>query len=97
MNNLLKICPVCGWTGLEELPYSDFEGGCPSYETCSCCGFQFGYHDSNSHYTFKKYRDKWIIEGFRFYNYLDKPNIWNEQIMHEQLNNIEKLSYKPRI
>ena len=39
----MHMCPVCGYIGLNEQPYDD--NGCPSYEICSCCGFEFGFDD----------------------------------------------------
>lgn len=40
------FCPVCGYKGLDEPAYDDFEklkGG--SFEICECCRFQFGVDD----------------------------------------------------
>jgi hypothetical protein len=53
-------CPCCGWPGLDAPPYRDLDGMClvrgfappyvnhfglPSYEVCSCCGFEYGNDD----------------------------------------------------
>ncbi len=94
---LLSICPVCGYSDLFEPPYSDNSGSCPSFEVCSCCGFEFGYDDHNKNYSFSEYRDNWITNGFPFYYQDDKPKDWNKQIMELQLRNVTKVFYVPRL
>ncbi|WP_214785043.1 hypothetical protein [Exiguobacterium sp. S3] len=37
------ICPVCGYDGLEESAYNEYD--LPSFEICSYCRFQFGDDD----------------------------------------------------
>jgi hypothetical protein len=37
------VCPVCGYDGLDEEPWSD---GSPSDEICPSCGIHFGYDDA---------------------------------------------------
>lgn len=37
------ICPVCGYSGLREVPYDKYVYG--SDEICVCCGFQFALDD----------------------------------------------------
>lgn len=89
---LLNICPVCGWDELEEPPFNEY--GFPSYEICPCCGFETGYHDSNLGYTFEKYREKWLEKGFPFLHIEDeKPQEWNELVLNRQLKNIEKVKH----
>jgi transcription elongation factor Elf1 len=45
MNGLDRFtCPVCGFSGLTEPPWSDEGGG--SQEICPQCGIQFGYTDA---------------------------------------------------
>jgi hypothetical protein len=95
MSELLNICPVCGFDKLLEPPYSIDD--CPSYEICSCCGFEYGYDDADQHYSFEGYREKWIKNGYEFTDEDDKPTGWNEQLMREQLKNTLKVNYKPRI
>jgi hypothetical protein len=55
------MCPVCGWTGLSELPRSPGAGG--SYEICWCCGFEFGVTDDDLGYTYEQWRNDWIQKG----------------------------------
>ncbi len=55
------MCPVCGWTGLAELPRSPAGGG--SYEICWCCGFEFGVTDDDLGYTYEQWRNDWIQKG----------------------------------
>jgi len=97
MDKMLKICPVCGYDDLEELPYSDNNGSNPSHEVCPCCEFEFGYDDSNLNKTFNEYRNDWINNGFIFFLEDFKPEIWNFDIMNTQLNNTKKINYIPRI
>lgn len=90
-SELIKICPVCGWDELDDPPYDEF--GYPSYEICSCCGYETGYHDSNKGYTFEDYRKKWIEKGFPFHYQEDCPKVWNETVLQNQLKNIEKVKH----
>ncbi len=53
------ICPICGYDDLEEPPYDN--DGDPSYEICSCCGFQYGFDDLDREYDFEQYRQKWVL------------------------------------
>ena len=92
---MVKICPVCGFDDLDSAPYDN--NGNPSYEICSCCGFEFGFHDSSEHMTFEKYREEWMLRGFPFEFKPDIPNIWNEEIMRKQLLNISRQNYSPRL
>ncbi len=94
---LKKICPVCGYDKLQELPYGDNEGGQPSFEVCSCCGFEYGFHDLNSGYSFEKYLQEWINKGYSFYFEEDKPKGWGEKMMKDQLRNKQQLNYSPRL
>jgi len=93
--HLLKICPVCGYDKLEEVPYDEY--GYPSHEICSCCGYEFGYTDSHDKKGFGEYLVDWINNGFEFKWKKDMPPVWNAEIMREQLKNISKVNYKPRI
>ena len=69
------LCPVCGYDGLTEPPY-DREGN-PSYEICSCCGFEFGYDDQSQGDTFSVYRKKWLAEGAKWFSPEKKPENWS--------------------
>lgn len=48
-----RICPVWGYTALEEPPYNEYEE--PAHEICRCCGFEFGFDDGSEGYTFLAY------------------------------------------
>lgn len=91
----LKICPVCGFDKLSEPPYDNY--GYPSYEICPCCNFEFGFDDSSENQTFKEYREKWIENGYEFNSQSEKPINWNTEKAMEQLKNIDKVDYKPRL
>ncbi|MGI6126331.1 MAG: hypothetical protein ACOYEF_05135 [Planifilum sp.] len=69
------LCPVCGYDGLTEPPY-DREGN-PSYEICSCCGFEFGYDDQSQGETFSGYRKKWLAAGAKWFDPAQKPENWS--------------------
>ena len=83
------ICPVCGYDKLVEPPY-DEEFGCPTYVICSCCGFEFGFDDESKGYSFSGYRQRWIDNGFPFFNSKKKPSNWSERVMRQQLENIKE-------
>ena len=78
------VCPVCGYDGLEESAYD--KTGEPSFEICSCCGFEFGFDDFSEHKTFEQYREEWIKNGAKWLNINEKPKNW---ILEEQLKNIK--------
>jgi hypothetical protein len=60
---ILRACPVCGFHGLEDEPWS---GGCPSDEICECCGVHFGFDDRvRSH---RELRERWVAEGMRWFS-----------------------------
>ncbi|WP_440945327.1 hypothetical protein ACSAZL_14425 [Methanosarcina sp. T3] len=81
---LYNICPVCGYDGLDEPPYDIDE--VPSYEICSCCGFEYGFDEEG--YYFEEYRDKWIKDGWKWSSPDKKPDNWDNI---KQLCNIIKL------
>ncbi|NPC90765.1 hypothetical protein HOO54_05030 [Bacillus sp. WMMC1349] len=69
-------CPVCGFNGLDEPPYDEYNIG--SYDICPCCNFEFGYsedHDVRLGYivtpdhlieaAFQLYRKQWIEAGMK--------------------------------
>ena len=58
---MVHRCPVCGFTGLEEPPYSSDQAG--SYEICPACGFQFGVSDDDRGFSFEEWRQHWIGRG----------------------------------
>jgi hypothetical protein len=64
------VCPVCGFEGLPEPAYNEYNEA--SYELCSCCFFQFGVDDDveikedvymEREDTHKLYRKQWIDDG----------------------------------
>lgn len=64
------ICPVCGFDGLDEPAYNEFND--PSFEICLCCRFQFGDDDDveieeglfmQREETHTNYREAWIESG----------------------------------
>ena len=76
------ICPVCGYSDLEEPPRD--KNGMPSFDICDCCGVEFGYEDLTEE-SMIKYRKKWIETGGEWFIKESKPNNWT---MQEQLKNI---------
>ena len=78
------ICPVCGYPELGERP-CDVNGN-PSYEICSCCGFEFGFDDSSNGVVFEDYRKRWIDEGAKWFSPKKRPVSWN---LSEQLKNVK--------
>lgn len=73
-NSKTYTCTVCGYPSLDEPPVDEY--GCASFDICSCCGIQFGYHDAcRSH---EELRRKWIAEGIPWHSELvHPPNGWN--------------------
>jgi hypothetical protein len=74
------ICPVCGYDGLLEPPWTEDGGG--SQEICLSCGIQFGYSDMAGgdqdarvllHGTWRK---SWIAEGCRWRSPSSPPPSW---------------------
>ena len=93
--NNLEICPVCGYDNLSEVPYDAY--GLPTYVICPCCGYEFGFDDESKGISFSNYRKNWIRIGFPFFNKKRKPQKWGENEMQKQLENVEKVNYKPRV
>lgn len=54
-------CPVCGFTGLFDVPRTSTGGG--SFEICQACGFQFGVTDDDRGYSYEAWRLDWIARG----------------------------------
>jgi hypothetical protein len=82
--SLNYTCPVCGFDGLDEAPYSP--SGYGQHEICPCCGFQFGVTDDDLGISFHEWRQAWIDQGMPW----DKgssnpPPGWNPQ---KQLRNL---------
>ena len=77
-------CPVCGFNKLEEPMYLDT--GEPMFVICHCCGFQSGYDDDDQGFSFQAFRNKWIEEGYPWFNPKKKPNCWD---INKQLEKIK--------
>ena len=84
-----KICPICGYMGLEGMPYSEENGiFYGNHIICSCCGFQFGFHDDpreQRQNLMKKWQFNWIKSGCKWWSPNPLPMDWNPG---EQLKNI---------
>ncbi|MEP6851245.1 MAG: hypothetical protein ABJA87_01045 [bacterium] len=70
-------CPVCGYPGLFELPWSADNGG--SYEICPSCGFEFGVTDDDLGFTWDGWRERWIQRGMPWETSGDRrpPPFWH--------------------
>jgi hypothetical protein len=67
-------CPVCGF-GLDE-PAWGWAGA--SFQICSCCGTQFGYHDAGGGAEERRrahlaLRDRWVAAGMPWYSNATPP------------------------
>jgi hypothetical protein len=77
------MCPVCGYRGLEEPAYDEFN--CSSYEICPSCGTQFGYSDAGFSHEHLRYR--WIENGCEWFSSsYSKPEGWSAKIQLEEAN-----------
>jgi hypothetical protein len=85
------ICPVCGYNEFDEPPYDEY--GYPSYNICSCCGFEFGFDDDSKKYTFEAYRQEWISIGYPYFGE-NKPKDWNSEKAKKQMENLKILNIK---
>ncbi|MDL5376810.1 hypothetical protein ACNOIU_15290 [Exiguobacterium mexicanum] len=92
------ICPVCGFDGLDEPAYNEFND--PSFEICLCCRFQFGDDDDveieeglfmQREETHTNYREAWIESGAPIFQteYYPKQFQFDGAVTREQL--IEQL------
>ena len=59
------ICPVCGFDGLGEAPFSVQNEG--SHEVCPCCGFEFGFDGGNDPEAFKAFHERWVKNGAKWF------------------------------
>ncbi len=94
-------CPCCGYQGLEARPYEnlfhvpvphDLEPpysvhfGMPSYEVCSCCGFEFGNDDepgTGTPVSFQEYLEEWVAYGSVWFQPERRPASWSLQMQLE--------------
>ncbi|MGM5631613.1 hypothetical protein O2K51_11990 [Apibacter raozihei] len=84
MSSINHNCKVCGLY-IEDFPWGE-NGDSPTYEICPCCGVEFGNEDYTVE-SINEYRDKWMNEGFEWFNSKEKPKSWNKE---EQFGNIFK-------
>ena len=106
-------CPCCGYNGLERPAYSRLSNvwstrfiippyelyfGEPSYEVCSCCGFEFGNDDNpgtSSPVSFEQYLNEWVLSGSEWFDPTKKPDGWHLGVQLQKAGirfNKEKLS-----
>jgi hypothetical protein len=71
----MHLCPICGFAGLDEPPYNPEGHG--SYEICSSCSFQYGYHDESEGITHEEWRADWIRRGMPWNSAAPPPDSWN--------------------
>jgi len=86
------ICPVCGFEGLKEPPYT--ENNEPSFEICPCCGFEFGFNnkeDIDLEKNHQAYRENWIRNGAKWFLPQFMPKDWQ---LEKQLTNIIRINNK---
>jgi hypothetical protein len=69
------MCPVCGFDGLMEPPYS--ESGRGSFEICPSCGFEFGYDDDSEGVSPEAHRTAWLEGGAEWFDPEAKPHDWD--------------------
>jgi hypothetical protein len=77
MAEVTYTCPVCGFPSLTREPRSIEGGG--SYEWCPSCGFEFGFTDDDSGFTYAGWRELWIANGMLWASesFLARPRDWN--------------------
>ena len=83
------MCPVCGFRGLKEPSYDQQD--VPSYEICSCCGFEFGCDEKQD---MVRFREAWIGKGAAWFTPDAKPVDWKLQ---QQLNDLDREATKKRL
>ena len=93
-NEVNYVCPCCGYGGLDcpayerlnapmlirglQPPYSAHFGS-PSYEVCSCCGFEFGFDDepgATLGESFEEYLARWTKNGSNWFQPASRPPQW---------------------
>jgi hypothetical protein len=82
------ICLVCGFRGLLSGPAvdpNDLRIGVG--ETCRCCGFQFRYYDRIKGWTYREWRNKWIVDGMQWWSeYWPPPAEWDPTEQLKRMN-----------
>jgi hypothetical protein len=69
------VCPVCGYPGLTEPPYSPRTGR-GSYDICPSCWFEYGVDDDDKGYTHERWRAQWIAAGMPW-RFGEPPERWD--------------------
>lgn len=77
------ICPVCGYSELDEPPY-DLETNAPSFNICPCCGCEYGYDDATPQAK-TNYRKKWIAQGANWFKPDRKPVSWDLELQLKRI------------
>jgi hypothetical protein len=85
--------PAPPWPKHPAPPYGQHYGT-PSYEVCSCCGFEFGNDDDPGtapSSTFEQYRQDWIRRGNPWFDERPRPANWSleEQLRQAGINEAE--------
>jgi hypothetical protein len=93
----METCPCCGFKGLDQKPYANMPSisetknkpipyedlwGFPSYDVCSCCGYEFGFNDNPGNgigETFEEARREWIEDGCKWFEPSEMPPGWSAQ------------------
>lgn len=65
-DSVTYTCPVCGYPGLDEPPYTYADISGPSYEICPSCGTEYGYDDDETSH--QELREKWLAAGPVWYS-----------------------------
>jgi hypothetical protein len=76
------MCPVCGYDGLNAKAERE---DMPSFVTCPCCIFEFGFDDLSVGETYESYRNKWVDAGMPWKGPYAPPEGWNPR---EQLKRV---------
>jgi len=76
-------CPVCGYLGLDEAPWTEESGA--SYEICPSCGFEFGVTDVDRGISYEQRRREWIAAGMRWWSRRRPPPGWDPRVQLREL------------
>lgn len=81
-DNCSHYCRVCGL--YNEDPPWEFDGACPTFNICDCCGTEFGYHDFTLS-GIRRQRSIWLKNPYQWDTPSAQPDDWS---LEEQLKNI---------
>jgi hypothetical protein len=76
------LCPVCGFSGLRQPPWSNDSA---SDEICRSCGTHFGYDDTAGgnpaarEAIYRQRRDEWITAGMTWWSSVEPPAGWDPE------------------